>query len=155
MARPSIVDHRRVILLLPVFLALVRSSSAVYNVVSYGARPDGQTDSTAAFSRAWTAACRSAVPATIYVPRGNFLLGAVTFRGPCRSQIALRIGGTLLASSNYWSLGNSDDWILFEYVNRVSIYGGTLNAQGAAYWACRTSGRSCPNPAKVSFSNRI
>lgn len=150
MAPSLVVDDRlRVILLLSVFLALVQSSSAVYNVVSYGAKSDGRTDSTAAFSRAWTAACSSAVPATIYVPKGNFLLGAITFRGPCRSRITFWLTGTLLASSNYWSLGNSNDWILFHYVDMVTIYGGTVNAQGATYWACRMAGRSCPNPAKV------
>ncbi|OWM84790.1 hypothetical protein CDL15_Pgr027577 [Punica granatum] len=147
----SLVIVGRVILFLT-FLALVQSSNAVYNVVSYGAKSNGRTDSALAFSKAWSAACRSTVPATIYVPRGKFLLGAIVFRGPCRSRVTFRMYGTLLASSNYWSLGNSNDWILFQYVNRLSIHGGTLNAQGATYWACRRSGKSCPTPAKtISF----
>ncbi|KAK4804037.1 hypothetical protein SAY86_003854 [Trapa natans] len=140
---------RWLVLVILVLFALVQQSSAVYNVVNYGAKPDGRTNSTLAFSRAWTAACSSLVPATLYVPKGIFMVGAITFRGPCRSRIMFQLTGTLIASSNYWSLGNSEDWILFHYVNRISIYGGgTVNAQGTTYWSCRMAGKSCPDPAK-------
>ncbi|KAG2309755.1 hypothetical protein Bca52824_029503 [Brassica carinata] len=114
---------------------LMRTSLAAnsYNVVNFGAKPDGRTDSTKAFLSAWQAACRSAARATVMVPRGSFLLKSVEFRGPCRSRITFQIDGTLVAPSDYRGLGNSGYWILFVKVNRISINGGTLDARGASF----------------------
>ena len=120
-----------------------------YNVVKFGAKPDGRTDSTKAFLGAWQAACRSAASVTVTVPRGSFLLKPVEFRGPCRSKITFQIYGTIVAPSDYRGLGNSGYWILFVKVNRISINGGTLDARGASFWACRKSGKSCPAGARV------
>lgn len=133
--------------------SLKQSEAAMYNVLSYGAKPDGRADSTLAFQRAWSSACGSATPATVYVPRGNFVLRPVVFTGPCKNTIVFQIAGTLVAPSNYWSLGNSGYWILFIKVTRVRVYGGTLDAQGSGYWACRSSGKSCPAGARVSCTN--
>ncbi|XP_030527795.1 polygalacturonase [Rhodamnia argentea] len=144
-------------LLLVLFFFIVASSlkgseAAVYNVLSYGAKPDGRADSTLAFQRAWLSACGSAMPATVYVPRGNFMLRPVVFSGPCKARIVFQVAGTLIAPSNYWSLGNSGYWILFIKVTGVRVYGGTLNAQGSGYWACKSSGKSCPGGARsISF----
>lgn len=117
------------------------------NVVSYGAKADGKTDSTKAFLKAWGWACSSG--ATMYVPKGRFLLKAVEFRGPCKNTITVQIDGTLVAPTNYWAMGSSGNWILFVQVNRLAVYGGTLDAKGAAFWACRRSGKSCPVGARV------
>ncbi|KAK9205537.1 hypothetical protein WN943_015805 [Citrus x changshan-huyou] len=89
---------------------LFQSASAAYNVINFGAKPDGKSDATQAFLRAWSSACYSNSPATLHVPRGLFL------------------------------------------VNRLSIHGGTIDATGAGYWACRKSGKSCPPPTRsISF----
>ncbi|PSS34848.1 Polygalacturonase [Actinidia chinensis var. chinensis] len=127
--------------------------NAAYNVISFGAKPDGQTDSTQAFLRAWTSACNSVQAATIYVPRGRFLLKAVVFRGPCKNQINVQIDGTLIAPLDYRAMGNSGNWILFIKVNRVRVTGGTLDAKGAGFWACRASGNNCPVGARsITFN---
>jgi hypothetical protein len=42
-------------------------------------------------------------------------------------------------------------WILFVQVNRVAVYGGTLDAKGAGFWACRKSGKNCPVGARVRY----
>ncbi|KAJ0034856.1 hypothetical protein Pint_26351 [Pistacia integerrima] len=134
---------------------LFQSSNATYNVnvMSYGAKPDGKTDSTQPFLKAWSSACKSTNPTTIYVPKGTFLIKAVVFGGPCKSRIVFKIDGTLVAPSNYWNLGNSGYWILFSKVARVSIYGGSIDARGSGFWACRRGGRSCPAGARsISFS---
>jgi len=39
------------------------------NIVSFGANPNGETDSTNAILTAWTSACSSTTPTTIYVPK--------------------------------------------------------------------------------------
>ncbi|XP_009605359.1 polygalacturonase-like [Nicotiana tabacum] len=134
------------------FISLFLPSCLAYNVVSYGARGDGGTDSTTAFLRAWSAACSSISPANVYVPRGTFLIRTVTFTGPCRSRIEFRVDGTLVAPADYNAIGHSGFWILFYKVSRLSVYGGSIDAQGSAFWSCRKAGRSCPQGAKsISF----
>lgn len=91
------------------------SSNGAYNVVTFGANPDGKTDSTLPFLRAWSAACSSTRPAIIYVSRGNFLIRAVVFGGPCKRRIVFRIDGTLLAPLNYWNPGNSAYFVQWGY----------------------------------------
>lgn len=130
---------------------LFQSGSAAYNVINFGAKPDGKTDATQAFLRAWSSACYANSPATLHVPRGLFLVKSISFNGPCRHRIVFHIDGTIIAPSSYWSLGNSGFWILFYKVNRLSIHGGTIDATGAGYWACRKSGKSCPPPTRVCY----
>lgn len=131
------------------------SATAAYNVVTFGARGDGNTDSTKAFLRAWSAACSTSVrgAATVYVPRGSFLIKPVVFSGPCRSsRVTFQMdatGTSLVAPSNYWELGNSGTWILFIKVTGLSVYGGTVDARGHAYWQCRRYGKSCTAGARV------
>lgn len=122
------------------------------NVISYGAKADGKTDSTKAFLRAWGAACGSATATTVYVPRGRFLIKAAMFRGPCRNRMTVQIDGTLVAPSNHWDLGNSGYWILFIKLNRLAVNGGTIDANGSAFWACRRSRKNnCPVGARVCY----
>ncbi|KAL0322773.1 UNVERIFIED_CONTAM: Polygalacturonase [Sesamum angustifolium] len=79
--------------ILLVLIAAVFSPAAAYNVVNFGARGDGQTDSTAAFLHAWKAACSSATPAAVSVPRGTYLVSRLTV-----------VGGTFDAKgSKFWS----------------------------------------------------
>ncbi|XP_042395819.1 polygalacturonase-like [Zingiber officinale] len=130
-----------------VCLSLLRvAMAATYSVTDYGAEADGQTDSTKAFLAAWSSACGAAGPATIYVPAGRFLVGqATTFQGPCNnSAITILVHGTLVAPAGYTSAVN---WLLFKYVDGVSILGGTIDGRGQAFWACKDAGRSCPQGA--------
>lgn len=105
---------------------VLRPLDAAYNVISFGARADGRSDSTRSFLRAWASACKSVQPATVYVPPGTFLIKAAVFRGPCKSQVTVRVVGTLVAPSDYRALGNSGYWILFFNVSRVSLLGRNL-----------------------------
>ncbi|KAM7280151.1 hypothetical protein ACFE04_007708 [Oxalis oulophora] len=131
------------------------AAPVTYNVVSLGAKPGGRTDSSKAFLAAWTQACNSKTPSTIYVPRGRFLLLNVAFRGPCKNNaINLRLDGTLVAPSDYRVIGNQGNWIFFENVNGVTINGGLLDGQGAGLWSCKASGRNCPSGATtLGFTN--
>ncbi|KAK3414387.1 hypothetical protein EUGRSUZ_H00250 [Eucalyptus grandis] len=144
---------KQVIFLMLTCLVLISPTEADYNVVRYGAKPDGATDATEAFLRAWKAACGSAQAATIYLPKGRYVLKAVEFRGPCKSRMTVKIDGTLVAPTDYWALGNSGYWILFRQVNKLTVVGGKLDAKGAGYWACKNSGRSCPPGARsITFN---
>ncbi|GAB2302976.1 hypothetical protein Dimus_036970 [Dionaea muscipula] len=79
------------------------STAAVadHNLVSYGGKPNGETDSSAAFLEAWNAACSSPARSTITVPAGRFFVNRpVLFSGGpyCKSKgITFRILGTLVA----------------------------------------------------------
>ncbi|KAJ8755434.1 hypothetical protein K2173_019232 [Erythroxylum novogranatense] len=135
------------------FFFLVRFSNAAYNVITYGAKPDGRTDSTLSFLKAWRAACNSAIASTIYVPKGRYLIKAVEFTGPCKNRLTVLIAGTIVAPTNYRALGNSGYWILFIKVDRVSVLGGTLDAKGSGFWTCRRSGKNCPVGARsITFN---
>ncbi|XP_019195939.1 PREDICTED: polygalacturonase-like [Ipomoea nil] len=138
------------------YVTCTLAANAKYNIQSYGAKPDGKSDSTKAFLAAWAAACASTAPATIYVPAGTFLVGSVSFGGQtCKNNaISFQIDGTLLAPSDYNVIGKGDNWIKFERVTGVSIVGGTLDAQGTALWSCKNSGKSCPDgAATLAFYN--
>ncbi|XP_031252116.1 polygalacturonase-like [Pistacia vera] len=126
-----------------------------YNVLKFGAKGNGVTDSTQAFIKAWAAACGSEESTTIYVPKGRHLLGSMAFKGDCKnSDITIRIDGTLVAPSDYHVLGQSDNWLSFERVSGVSIIGGALDAKGTALWNCKAKGTNCPNGATtLSFTN--
>ncbi|XP_010277791.1 PREDICTED: polygalacturonase-like [Nelumbo nucifera] len=134
-------------------MMLFSSSLAFINVVTLGAKPDGKTDATSSFLKAWTLACSSVNPQTIYIPTGNFLIKPAVFRGPCKNRMVVRIDGTLLAPSDYRVLGSSTNWLLFVKITGLSVIGGTLNAQGATYWACKNAGKSCPAGARsITFN---
>ncbi|KAJ4710281.1 putative Polygalacturonase [Melia azedarach] len=125
-----------------------------YNVVSLGAKPDGKSDSTEAFLSAWAKACGTTPAATIYVPPGRFLLRNAAFQGPCKNtRITLRIDGTLVAPSDYKVIGNEGNWLFFQNVNGVTINGGILDGQGTGLWACKNSGKNCPDGiTSIGFS---
>ncbi|XP_010242448.1 PREDICTED: polygalacturonase-like [Nelumbo nucifera] len=131
------------------------SEAATYNVASFGAKADGKTDSTPAFLKAWAGACGSVSSAMIYVQPGRYLLNHAVFSGQCKNNdITIRLDGTLVAPSDYRVLGSSGYWLSFRGVNGVSIYGGTLDGQGSALWACKAAGKSCPIGARsLTFTN--
>ncbi|EES01886.2 hypothetical protein SORBI_3003G384300 [Sorghum bicolor] len=126
------------------------AGGAVYNVLRYGARPDGATDAAGPFLRAWADACRSPRPATVYVPPGRYLVRSATFTGPCHSSaVTFAIAGTVVAPARYGARGSSGRWITFENMDGLVVSGGgTLDGRGRALWACRRRGgqRDCPNP---------
>ncbi|GJM92329.1 hypothetical protein PR202_ga08792 [Eleusine coracana subsp. coracana] len=137
-----------------------QAAGAMYNVVRYGARPDGSADASGPFLRAWADACRSPRPATVLVPPGRFLVArATTFSGPCRSgRVTFASAGTLVARPAAESESESERWITFESVDGLRVTGGTLDGRGRALWNCKKkrgrSGHSCPAGAtSLTISN--
>ncbi|XP_021912581.1 polygalacturonase-like [Carica papaya] len=156
----TIRSHNLLLLLLPLLLlsssATPSSATSTHNVVAYGAKPGGTTDSRQAFLSAWKNACASARPATLYVPRGKFLLaGRIVFDGECRnSKMVVRIDGTLVAPADYRVLKDGGYWVLFQNVNGLSVYGGVLDGRGSGLWDCKKAGHSCPFGAtSIGFLN--
>ncbi|CAN6823506.1 unnamed protein product [Brassica oleracea] len=144
------ISYPCTIMLFFIVFYLINSSNAMpsFNVQRYGARGDGRTDATEPFLTAWSLACESRARAMVYIPRGTYLVRNLVFWGPCKNIITFKIDGTLVAPENYWSIGSSGYWILFAKVNRISVYGGILDARGAGYWSCRKKGGHCPQGAR-------
>lgn len=144
-------------LVLTLFIVfLVNSSSAArvsINVQKLGARADGKTDVSKILLRAWNSACASRRPAQVYLPRGRYLIRSpIVFSGRnCRKSMAMRIDGTIVASTNYNLLGSAENWIKFERVNGLTITGGTIDAKGTGLWNCKKSGKNCPTGATVCY----
>ncbi|KFK44077.1 hypothetical protein AALP_AA1G213000 [Arabis alpina] len=130
--------------------SLANSVPTTLNVLTYGAKPDGSTDSTKAFLAAWNFACASANPTTIIVPKGRFLVRQLIFQGnECKhAPISFRIAGSIIGPGDFRVLARSEQWIMFERVTDVSIYGGVLDAQGTGLWKCKKEDGHCPTGAK-------
>ncbi|MCL7022663.1 hypothetical protein MKW94_009425, partial [Papaver nudicaule] len=134
-----------------VFLAILplSANAAINNVQVFGATPNDGTDSTKPFLQAWSLACSSIAPATMWIPRGTYLVNTIAFSGPCKNaEVTVRIDGKIQAPpSNYWEIGNFGNWILFQGINGLTINGGILDARGSQFWDCKRSGANCPRGA--------
>ncbi|KAI3997409.1 hypothetical protein MKX01_017779 [Papaver californicum] len=155
MAANQIISFSLKLILLFIIFPL-STNADTYSVLRYGAKPNGRTNSAKAFSLAWSLACQSTTPATMWVPQGSYLVKKVTFNGPCRSErVTVQIDGTIVAPpKNFWVVGNSRSWILFHGINGLTINGGVLDARGSQFWNCRRSDGTCPEGAdSLSIDN--
>ncbi|KAL4609725.1 hypothetical protein ACB092_08G001800 [Castanea dentata] len=113
----------------------ISRANIVYNVINFGAKPDGKTDSSPAFINAWSTACASSDSSTINVPKGRYLIGSLAFK-------------------DYRVLGQASNWLSFEGVSGVTVIGGALDAKGSGLWACKAAATNCPSGATtLSFTN--
>lgn len=139
----------------PLLLILVCFSTAnanSYNVVDFGAQPDGQTDSAGPFLRAWDAACAAGGHANVVVPKGRFFVSKGLFHGPCKStRISVFVFGSVVARTVF---DKTQTWLVFRYVDGLEINGGTLDGGGKEIWDCKSGADKdkCPNGATVSKS---
>lgn len=144
----QLIINSLLLVLILLFIQLFSSVNAVYDITDFGAKPGGETDSSKSFLSAWDAACGSPEAATVHVPDGSFLVGQITFSGPCKSsKITIQIDGTIVAPSNYANLAKAGEWMAFEKVEGVSVYGGTIDGRGKSLWACKAGGGNCPDGA--------
>ncbi|KAL6543364.1 hypothetical protein OROHE_010884 [Orobanche hederae] len=125
-----------------------------FDVVNYGAIADGKTDNTQAFVKAWNDACKYDGRSRVWIPRGTFLLGSVTFEGWCNGSMAVVIKGTLKARTDSVNLF-TDTWIGFRYLTNLAVKGGgILDGQGHSAWHyndCQKNNQCKPLPATLRF----
>ncbi|HWA09411.1 MAG TPA: glycoside hydrolase family 28 protein [Opitutaceae bacterium] len=133
------------------------ATPAVFNVLDYGAVPDGRTKNTTAFARA-VAACAAAGGGTLVVPAGRYLTGSIQLESNLTLQ--LEAGAELLYSGDpadsplvpaRYECTNAFTHAPLLYANgkqNIAITGrGTVNGQGWNWWW--RSGRGTP-PAGVN-----
>ncbi|KAF5194617.1 Exopolygalacturonase, partial [Thalictrum thalictroides] len=105
-----------------------------------------------AFESAWVEACSySAGQSTFLVPTGDFFVGPVTFKGPCKTTPKVEIRGTLKAPTDLSAFHDIPTWIEFKDLSNLDITGsgtGVVDGQGESSWAhgqCENSGGKCKN----------
>ncbi|KAL0362529.1 UNVERIFIED_CONTAM: Exopolygalacturonase [Sesamum calycinum] len=125
-----------------------------FDVTKYGAVANGRTDSTRAFVRAWEDACAYNGRSRVRIPEGTYLLGSVSFQGPCKGSMTFLIKGTLRATTDPGKFF-TDTWIGFRYLVNLTVKGGGyLDGQGAAAWGyndCNKNPDCKPLPATLRF----
>ncbi|KAE8646348.1 hypothetical protein Csa_016065, partial [Cucumis sativus] len=115
---------------------LNENGGLVFDVTKHGAKADGETDDAQAFMTTWIAACRNTVgPAKFLIPQDIFLVGPVTFAGPCKSfPITLENQGTVKATTDI-SAYSSSEWFSIEDVTGFILTGsGVFDGQGVSVW---------------------
>lgn len=117
-------------------------SKRVFFVGDFGAKGDGVSNDTQAFTDAWKMACSFPARTRVIIPAGfTYLVHPVDLSGPCKSRITLNISGTIVAPKDpaHWKSLNPRKWLYFHGINHLTIDGGgTINGMGRRWWA-----RSC------------
>ncbi|MBA0764891.1 hypothetical protein Gotri_014172 [Gossypium trilobum] len=131
-----------------------------FNVLDYGAKPDGKTDTSINFRRTFEAACNFHGDAMMVIPEGEFLMGPVLFSGPCSnpSLLIIQVNGIVKAQSNmayYRGGGDDTDWITFQAIDGLIVSGrGTFHGQGSQVWGfndCARKSNCVRLPATLKF----
>ncbi|XP_030463087.2 exopolygalacturonase-like [Syzygium oleosum] len=133
----------------------------VFDVMDYGAVADGETDSSMAFLSAWEEACAHHSNSTLYVPNNTFLVGPLSFTGPCRNLYSPRVEvrGTLKAPTSP-SKFPTNDWIVFRDLHGLVLTGETgralFDGQGSEAWkdpSCQNKSRCDKLITSLRLSN--
>ncbi|MEO1485723.1 MAG: glycosyl hydrolase family 28 protein [Bacteroidota bacterium] len=125
----------RVLLMLPIFLGMwlcsgVSAEVKVFNIIDFGAVPDGKTLNTKAIQTTIDKAL--AAKGTVVVPKGTFLTGALTL-GPSIT-LELEEGATLLASPEMKDYPN-EVFITAPFADSLTLRGkGTINGNGTVFF---------------------
>lgn len=112
-------------------------SSQFFNVKDFGAKADGQTDDSKAFTAAWKEACQSKGRVHLIIPRGTYMVGPLRFSGPCLNvwSLSLRVKGYLKATTVLSKYEYGGGWIEFAWMEGLTLTGGgTFDGQGAKAW---------------------
>ncbi|RCV13486.1 LOW QUALITY PROTEIN: hypothetical protein SETIT_2G350500v2 [Setaria italica] len=120
-----------------------------FDVGSFGAAGDGQTDDTGAFQNARSQACSSAQPAVLLVPAGkSYFVKETSLSGPCKSKVTFKLEGTLSG----WSKQGHPHRVSFSNVDSLTVTG-----KGKTSWknSCRRNHKMpCTfAPAALTFSS--
>src|SRR5579862_6472923 len=125
--------------------AQIASTRGVYNVIGFGASPDGQTKCTEAVRKAIETAAGEG-GGTVYFPSGTYLTGPIHLRS--HITLYLDAGATLKFSTDFddylpmvasrWegiAVTNFSPLISAYQAEDIAIVGrGTLDGQGQAWW---------------------
>ncbi|KAJ1282367.1 hypothetical protein BS78_03G046700 [Paspalum vaginatum] len=131
------VKRAFILLLIALAIRSAQGHQQIYSVVDFHAAADGKTDDAQAFLATWQAACSDPSRPVMLVPgRRTFLLSQVTFQGPCKSPITIRLDGNIVAPNGIWTTKPAD-LLAFHAVNGLTVDGnGEIDGRGAIWWDC-------------------
>ncbi|XP_052193270.1 polygalacturonase [Diospyros lotus] len=97
----------------------------------------GESDDTEAFERAWNKACSSGADVLVVPNKRVYHLKPIVFSGPCKSDLTMKIDGTIEASTDPSDYKEDErHWIRFENLQNFKVEGrGTINGNGQIWWA--------------------
>ncbi|XP_074342390.1 exopolygalacturonase-like [Apium graveolens] len=152
MAIPVVTAFQLIFVLISYCAAQDGSSNAkIYDVMKYGAVPNGKDDNSKQFWRAWEDACQWNGKGVMLIPKGIYKLYPVKFTGPCKGSTAVRIVGNLKASTDI----TVNPWINFQSVHRLIVEGnGTVDGEGASVWSrygCKHNQTAHCQPLPISI----
>ncbi|GAV66002.1 Glyco_hydro_28 domain-containing protein [Cephalotus follicularis] len=134
-------------------------SKRVLFIGEFGAKGDGLSNDTEALRNAWEIACSYSARPRIEIPAGyTSLIYPISFAGPCKSKVTLRISGTIIAPEDpgTWDSLDQRKWLYFHGVNHLTVEGGgTINGRGQKWWeqSCKINTTNpCRNaPTAITF----
>lgn len=132
-----------------------RSQGAIFDVKKSGAKADGSSDDSQAIMSAWKEACASPQPSQIVIPGGTYMVGPVTFQGPCKAPITIQSQGNWKAPTDLNKLKSQDGWIVFQNIDALTLSGGTFDGQGQIAWSqndCAKTGKCTSLPINLRFN---
>ncbi|VAI90728.1 unnamed protein product [Triticum turgidum subsp. durum] len=136
-------------------LEIAHAGRQVFDVMDFGAIADGETDDSKAFIRAWMKACASPGRPAVVVPKGEYRLQPVVFRGPCKGYMQVRLAGDLRAPDDLAAFRGSHEWINFASIDGLLVTGGgTFDGRGASSWhlnQCPTNPNCKPLPVSIKL----
>lgn len=115
-------------------VSTAKVQSSVFDVTSaaYGGKPN--SDITQALANAWRDACASTWPAKVVIPQGTYYTRGAILQGPCKAPIDVQVQGNFKAPLDSKYLTKQDSWVGFQYVDRLTLYGGgTFDGQNNCY----------------------
>lgn len=98
---------------------------------------------------AWKEACASPQPSQLVIPGGTYMVGPVTFQGPCKAPITIQSQGNWKAPTDLNKLKSQDGWIVFQNIDALTLSGGTFDGQGEIAWSqndCAKTGKCSSLP---------
>jgi len=144
-------------LLIFLFSVIRIAHGADFNIKNFGAKADGKSDDTQAMSNAWKAACVSTDPSTVLIPNGKYMVGPLTFQGPCKAPVSVQVQGNILAPTDLNIFKSQNGWMVFQNIDRLMVSGtGTFDGQGSLAWSqnnCAKTGTCNSLPINLAFTS--
>lgn len=86
-----------------------------------------------ALLKAFTSACQSSSPSKVVIPKGEFKLGEIEMRGPCKAPIEVTLQGTVKADGN--AIQGKEKWVVFGNIDGFKLNGGgAFDGEGNSAW---------------------
>ncbi|KAG8075301.1 hypothetical protein GUJ93_ZPchr0006g44634 [Zizania palustris] len=100
-------------------------------------------------------ACASAGRPAVVVPKGDYLLHPLVFRGPCKGYVEVRVAGVLRAPADLAAFRGCHEWINFANIDGLLVTGGgTFDGRGASSWhlnECPRKPDCIPPPSSIKL----